>query len=37
MYKPKENAHKYNAGRLKDKDKEQQRTTTRQTGQKNFQ
>lgn len=37
MYKPKENAPKYNAGRPKDKDKEQQKTTTRQNGQKNSQ
>lgn len=37
MYKPKGNAPKYNVGRLKGKDKEQQRTTTRQSGQKNSQ
>lgn len=33
MYKPKENAPKYNARKLKGKDKEQQGMTTKQNGQ----
>lgn len=33
MYKSKENAPKYNARRLMDEDKEQQRTTTGENGQ----